>query len=289
MLSRDSAPCFRMLMSLVNSRASNCEHKLHTKELERGSRHYKRISNNNRMGMTNYQGAEDLFDFDSLKLVDKPDSPKNAKSLPQTLEGCEGYIKKLPLKAPNADQKDPRTIQDMVNILTDRKAAALFDKAEAELANGGEAGVVRPEGHPSSVYDYKSSAVMMAGLHSTRRQLSHMAAPWVFGHVVMPGCISFYQKDGKTYAATEGRWTLPNPKARWVANNISLDQDQIQPENTKVLIIRVPPGSVGRVRDQGVEILLDVGTHVFNSGTVVNAGTCEYCAQTHIPHGRYNL
>ena len=39
------------------------------------------------------------FDFKKLKLVDKPDADlNNAKTLPQTLEGCEGYLKELPLQ-----------------------------------------------------------------------------------------------------------------------------------------------------------------------------------------------
>jgi hypothetical protein len=40
-----------------------------------------------------------VFDFDKLKLVDNPDSPRNTgRTIPQTLEGCEGCIKALPLK-----------------------------------------------------------------------------------------------------------------------------------------------------------------------------------------------
>jgi hypothetical protein len=78
-------------------------------------------------------------------------------------------------------------------------------------------------------------------------------------------------------------------KARWIAQNIALDSDQIQLGNTsQVLIIRVPPGGVGRILDQGVPILLDVGTHVFNSGTIKNAGTILYANHTYFRHGKYN-
>ena len=55
-------------------------------------------------------GQKDSLNFASLLLVEKPDSPLNASSLPQTLEDCEGYLKKLPLKSPNADSKIPSTV-----------------------------------------------------------------------------------------------------------------------------------------------------------------------------------
>jgi hypothetical protein len=109
------------------------------------------------------------------------------------------------------------------------------------------------------------------------------------GHVVFPGCLSFYKLDSKTFATPPGRWFLASVKAKWFAKNQQLNVDQISLNSATVMIIPVPPGSVGRIRDQGVEHLLDrVGIHVFNSGTVSNTGMVEYNKSNHIPHGRYN-
>jgi hypothetical protein len=224
----------------------------------------------------------DLFNFDKLKLVDKPDCPRNAAFLPLDLEGCDGFLRKLPLRAPNVDQKTPTTIHDMINILTDPQAVASFAAAEAEAL---ETSTETPlaEGAPSAIYN-KNSEVMKK---NKARNTCHIKAPGVTGHIVLPGHISFYKKDGKTFAVTEGRWLLMSYKAGWATKQVSLNQDVIAPHGTQVLIIRVPPGSVGRIRDQGTEVLLDVGTHVFNSGQVVDAGTVRYAEFTHISHGTY--
>ena len=32
----------------------------------------------------------DAFNFENLKLIERPDSERNAKQLPQTLHGCQG-------------------------------------------------------------------------------------------------------------------------------------------------------------------------------------------------------
>jgi hypothetical protein len=225
--------------------------------------------------------TNDLFNFEKLKLIDKPNCPRNAEFLPLDLVGCEGFLQKLPLRAPNVDQKIPTTIQDMVNILTDSHAAASFAEAEARETSA----ETRPvEGSPSATYDYASEG-MKHNLCIAKRNTCHAKAPGVMGHIVLPGHISFYKRDGKTYAVTEGRWVLLSYKAAWVTKLTALDQDVIAPKGTQVLIIRVPPGSVGRIRDQGTEVLLDCGTHVFNSGQVVNAGTVPYANFTHISHG----
>jgi hypothetical protein len=227
--------------------------------------------------------TSELFNFEKLKLVDKPNCPRNAEFLPLDLEGCEGFLRKLPLKAPNVDQKIPTTIQDMVNILTNPHAAASFAEAEGKRENSAD--TRQAEGSPSATYDYALSQVMRDNLHIAKKNTCHAKAPGVAGHIVLPGRISFYKHDGKTYAVTEGRWLLMSYKARWTTKLTALDQDVIAPSGTQVLIIRVPPGSVGRIRDQGTEVLLDSGTHVFNSGQVVNVGTVSYAEFTHINHG----
>lgn len=173
----------------------------------------------------------------------------------------------------------------MLNILTDPEAAAAFIEAEA----GVSVADLPEEGKPSpSVHDPERSQLMKDQLRAAKRRISHMKAPGILGHIVLPGCISFYVKDGQTFAVTEGRWMLPNPKAKWVSKQVSLDQDIIQPQGTQALIIRVPPGSVGRILDRGTPVLLDVGMHVFNSGVVVNVGTVKYAQNARISHGPYN-
>lgn len=193
------------------------------------------------------------------------------------------------MKPPNVDQKIPHTVAEMVNILTDSEAVAAFDAATALLVNQ-EADIFRVEGFPSSVYDYAKSPVMVQQLKGAKRRTCHIKAPGIMGHIVNPGALSFYIVDGKIYAVSQGRWMLTSYKASWVAKNIPLVQaDLVIGQQQQVLIIRVPPGAVGRIHDQGVEILLDVGTHVFNSGTVENASTVRYASSHHISHGRYHF
>ena len=48
------------------------------------------------------------------------------------------------------------------------------------------------------------------------------------------------------------------------------------------------PGQVGLIRAQGAAVLLDVGTHVFNSGTVSVVGKIAYNDRKHFNHGRFH-
>lgn len=148
-------------------------------------------------------GSEDSMSFESLKLVENPDSPLNSKSLPLTLEDCVGYMKKLPLRAPNADSRKPSTIADMINILSETSAAVNFERQRKKSNNDDN----RREGEPDKVFDY-SGELMKAQLSLTKHRISHSKAPGVLGHVVKPGFISFYTMNGKTYAVAEGRWWL---------------------------------------------------------------------------------
>ena len=226
-----------------------------------------------------------LSDFSNLKLIELPDAPVNSM-MKDTLKGCEGYLTALPLKAPNVDHKVPKSITDMVNILTDTTAEGMFAIEEQNLDIREKR--TRTEGRPSKIYDEATSPLMKRLVKKARR--CHGQAPGVLGHVVSPGCVSFYQKDGLTSAAPPGRWFLKSYKARWTEQNVSLDQNKIDLhlKRSQVLIIRVPPGAVGCVHDRGVPILLDVGTHVFNSGTVQDAGTIHWVSNDHINHGKYN-
>jgi hypothetical protein len=56
----------------------------------------------------------------------------------------------------------------------------------------------------------------------------------------------------------------------------------------QVRIVRVLPGEVGLIREQGTEVLLDVGTHVFNSGIVSVQGKVKYDELKNFNHGRYH-
>lgn len=227
-------------------------------------------------------GNKDSINFDDLLLVEKPDSPLNTTFLLQTLEDCEGYLQNLPLQSPNADSKIPFTITNMVNILTRSEADANFEK---ERTHDGV--VRRKEGEPDAVFDY-SGPLMKAELAKAKSREKHTKAPGVLGHVVKPGYISFYTINGKTFSVSEGRWWLiKSPlKAHWLGHNISLDSDKIS--MGEVHIIRVLPGEVGMIRAQGTEVLLDVGTHVFNSGTVSIVGKVAYADKHYFHHGRYH-
>ncbi len=129
---------------------------------------------------------------------------------------------------------------------------------------------------------------MKAQVSSAKHVTSHSRAPGVMGHVVKPGCISFYAMNGKTHAVAEGRWWLMKNcfKASWIDRNKSLDDDYINVG--QVRIIRVLPGEVGLIREQGTEVLLDVGTHVFNSGTVSIFDKVKISEKKNFSHGRYN-
>jgi regulator of protease activity HflC (stomatin/prohibitin superfamily) len=227
--------------------------------------------------------TRNLFNFNKLKLIEKPnDSPLVDDSIPLSLKDCVGYLPNLPLKAPNADIKKPQSIVDIVNILTEPAAAAEFLKAQLTREEG------RPEGSPARIFT-PTSDLMKKMSNTAKKRTCHIKAPGgVFGHVVDPGCISFYKKDGLTFAATEGRWILKSIKASWIEKNVSLDNDEIKPFDSKVLIVRVLPGEIGLVREQGTEMLLDVGTHVFNSGTVSLTKKVSYAENTNFSHGRYH-
>ncbi|KAL9178996.1 hypothetical protein ACHAXT_011969 [Thalassiosira profunda] len=220
--------------------------------------------------------------FEGLRLVEKPDSPYNAKFLPETLDDCQGHLKQLPLQSPNADSKIAYTIADMVNILTHSGADAMFEKEKVAFAQ-------RKEGEPDAVFDYGGSALMKKELASAKSRCGHMKAPGILGHVVKPGYISFYTLNGKTFAVSEGRWWLMKApvKAHWMSSrNVSLDGDLISVG--EVHILRVLPGQVGMIRAQGTEVLLDVGTHVFNSGTVSIVGKVNLADQRYFSHGRFH-
>mmetsp|Transcript_13802 Transcript_13802/g.20953 ORF Transcript_13802/g.20953 Transcript_13802/m.20953 type:complete len:852 (-) Transcript_13802:1842-4397(-) len=220
--------------------------------------------------------------FNDLKLVDKPDSPMNARGdeTSFSLRNCLGYLRRLPLKAPNSSLQNPQTIVNMVNILTDPTATAEFAKEE-------EHNEQREEGEPDSVFE-PTSELMKKKLKEIKKKTSHIKAPSVLGRVVEPGNICFYKKDGLTFAVTEGRWLLRSVKARWIGKSMSLDRDKILLQDSKVLIVRVKPGEVALAREQGVEVILDVGTHVFNSGTVILEGRVKFATTAHFSHGRYH-
>jgi hypothetical protein len=171
----------------------------------------------------------------------------------------------------------------MLNIYTNPSAVSEFAIEEQDASEAQDGPEPRQEGFPSRIYDPKSP--LMKKL-SKKANTCHIVAPGILGHIVNPGCLSFYRLDGKTFAAPEGRWFLSSYKASWTAKNVAIDQDHIV--CGQALIIRVPPGSVGRIFDQGVPILLDVGTHVFNSGTVKNAGSVSYASGNYFGHVNYH-
>jgi regulator of protease activity HflC (stomatin/prohibitin superfamily) len=181
------------------------------------------------------------------------------------------------------NQKVSQTISDMVNICTSPSAVSEFASEEQDASAAQDGPETRQEGVPSRIYDPESP--LMKKL-SKKARTCHIAAPGILGHIVNPGCLSFYRLDGKTFAAPEGRWFLSSYKASWIARNVAIDQDQIV--CGQALIIRVPPGAVGRIFDQGVPILLDVGTHVFNSGTVKNAGCVSYASTYYFGHVNFH-
>jgi len=220
--------------------------------------------------------------YEECRLIDKPDSPRNTGFILSTLEECEGYLTSLPMLKPNVDRSKPETIANMVNILTLTKASPLLKEEELKFSRE-----VMEKGEPLPMYkiDQKNEVVMKL-LNSAK--ISHMTAPFPLGHIVKPGYISFYKMDGKTYAVPEGRWMLPNPKAVWVDKNITLNQDLISPPGTQVKIVRVPSGALGLIFDQGVGVLLDEGTHVFNGGQITIEKTIHFNSTVHINHDDYN-
>lgn len=200
-----------------------------------------------------------------------------------SINDCQGHLEQLPLKPPNADLNNPQTIADMVNILTETGAEEEFERALANvdvLENTGS-------GTPPPIYS-PDNEMRQGLLKKAKKRASHKKAPGFLGHVVNPGCISFYIKDGLTFAATEGRWFLFSERAKWIKKNVSLQKETICLSDSAVMIIRVNPGKIGKIHEQGVEKLLDVGTHVFNSGVVSFEGTIDISNETRFSHGRYH-
>jgi len=141
-----------------------------------------------------------------------------------------------------------------------------------------------------NVFDYNSSDVMIEQLAASNRNVSHIELCFVFGWVTRPGCISLYNKDGKTYAVSEGRWMLTPFRGNWIwgGGNINVNQDIIKPDSSQVLIVRVLTGEVGLVSEQGTAKLLGGGTHVYNSGTVKLTRKVKYADSTSFSWGPYN-
>lgn len=200
-------------------------------------------------------------DFGKLKFIENPIAELSADRLPRTLEGCVGCLEKLPLLQPNADQNDPQTIVDLIN---------------SEMALPSEA---------DGIATTLSSRVL------NKKKTMHWGAIGNLGHTVRPGSISLYKKYEKIYAVPEGRWwLLGDYLARWINSykNISLDTDLIKTDDNQVLVIRIIEGQVGLITIQGVHHLLDVGTHVFNTGTVQYYGAKTWAQKVHFSHGPYH-
>ena len=106
----------------------------------------------------------------------------------------------------------------MVNILTDSGATAKFEEAEAKKSGPDD----REEGTIGWVYNSSSSPTMKTLEKESKNRTCHVKAPGITGHIVNPGCLSFYIKDGRTFAVTQGRWLLMSLKASWIAKNVPL-------------------------------------------------------------------
>ena len=204
-----------------------------------------------------------VLDFSQLKLVECPMDNDDVNALPQTLEDCVGYLKELPLVRPNADQSHPETIVDMINSVL----------------------IMPPK------QDVNTDVQDSGDLVVAKKKTIHGRAVGNLGHTIRPGCISLYTKFGVTYAVPEGRWWLLDINAKWLQKqfkNVSLDTDVIQTDDNQVMIIRIIEGQVGLITIQGVHYLLDVGTHVFNTGTVQFKGAVTYSDKQYFGHGPYH-
>lgn len=201
------------------------------------------------------------MDFSKLKYIENPVEEMSSHRLPQTLKDCVGCLTGLPLRTPNADQSDPQTIVDIINSVTERTVGI----GDGDVSDG-------------------------QGPAYIRRRTFHVPAVGPMAHTVRPGCISLYKKYGTVYAVPEGRWWLLDPLASWMGKfkNISLDKDFICTEDEQVIIIRIIEGQVGLITIQGVHHMLDVGTHVFNTGTVKFCGVVDYASKKYFSHGPYH-
>jgi len=232
---------------------------------------------------------ERIFHFEQLKFIEKPSL---SKVLPHTLDDCEGFLVEFPLQQPNAENC---SISDMVNILSIPEAKGVIELAMELPSYGAEEKWVNEwpgeyKLRQIQIYDNSESEPLSTLKNQADEATSHVEAPLNFGHVVRPGCISFYSKYGLTYAVPEGKWWLPNPSANWIKGfkNISLDQYLIETKNKQVIVIRIIEGQIGLITVQGVHRLLDVGTHVFNSGAVQCCEVVCYSDKSHFDHGPYH-
>jgi hypothetical protein len=105
----------------------------------------------------------------------------------------------------------------MVNILSDMTAEGLFPVEEHNLDIREKH--TRMEGVPSKIYDEAAAPLMKRLVKNAR--CCHVQAPGVLGHIVSPGCMSFYKKDGKKFAAPPpGHWFLTSYKASGMSKMI---------------------------------------------------------------------
>ena len=147
----------------------------------------------------------------------------------------------------------------MVNILTSSEAAAKFDAAIAKAAieqqpkqqsrhkhksssttsgSGQQQQPRRKEGEPDPVYDDSTSQLMKSQISKANSRSGHSKAPSILGHVVKPGSISFYTKNGQTFAVTEGRWWLMKSpiKASWLNNHCNVSLNNIHINAVRICI-----------------------------------------------------
>jgi len=227
--------------------------------------------------------------FEDLKLIQKPSSKV---SLRHTLEDCHGFLREFPLQQPNADNV---SIADMINIFSIPEGSEIIEAAMDLPSYAAEEMWVNEypgeyKTRQLQVYNNSESEPLSTLKKQADMVTSHAEAPLSLGHIVRPGCMSLYSKYGLTYAVPEGKWWLPNLNAKWMKGfkNISLDQDLIESPDNQVIIIRVIEGQVGLITIQGVHRLLDVGRHVFNSGTVQFCGIKTYSDKSYFNHGPYH-
>jgi len=230
-----------------------------------------------------------IHHFEDLKFIQKPSSKV---TLRQTLEDCEGFLKEFPLQQPNVDNY---SIVDMINILSIPESSEIIEAAMDLPSYAAEE--VWVDEYPGEykarqleVFSNSESEPLNILKKKASMITSHVEAPLSFGHVVRPGCMSLYSKYGLTYAVPEGKWWLPNLNSKWMNGfkNISLDQDIIKSPDNQMIAIRVIEGQVGLITVQGVHRLLDIGRHVFNSGTVQFCGIKNYSDGSYFDHGPYH-
>lgn len=106
-----------------------------------------------------------------------------------------------------------------------------------------------------------------------------------FGKLVPVGLIQFIDANGRTEAVGDGRWVLFFSRANW-SRATPLNENRIVYGN--VTIVKIPRKKLGLAWDNGREVVLGEGIHVYNDPAFVFERLVDESSE-YIHHGMFHM